>query len=292
MSERAPSPSNESDNDIGLAARAMSGEFSDGTEVIQDSNAEGEAEMGGEQQDNPDSAPETAEAAVDTASQQEVVPPNRTLERPEDILELTPEEERAKNLLHAMPNLHTAVRERANPRVNSAQEKLDAIRDKRDIALKKGLLLEYREGAKQRKSNRLEAAALRARPGSMRQRRLSRKLGKTNRKLRETSARIARIDSAHDMRDKHRENVERLRRREIQRRRDIIMAEKKVAVEKKNRRKVMNEMKETTNPAQKEWLKQEIAGWPSIGKFREGLLEEAMKNYKDPRRQSDYDLAA
>lgn len=133
----------------------------------------------------------------------------------------------------------------------------------------------------------------------MRHRRLSRKLAETNIKRDYLRNRAARIDSAADARANHYAKAVEFRAEELQLRRDMLKIEKKVALEKKNRRQITKEMKDTTDKAQRQWLKSEINSWPSIGQFRQGLLDRATQDFRErqakrqeTRIRSDYELAA
>lgn len=206
-------------------------------------------------------------------------------ERPGDLqesnlLDLSAEEQETKLRLEGLKETRISIHEAAIPSINNLDGHLDKARDVRNKVAKKAFMLERRESAKQRKSARLEAKLEKATPGTAKYRRLSRKYGMVNIGLKDIQKSISRLDSAPDTRAKERAKVIGLREKEIQLRHDMLKIEKKVAVEKKARRKLKEELKETSNTEQKEWLKEEIQSWPSIGKFREGLIKEAMRKYK------------
>lgn len=272
----APAPSPESSDEIGGAARAMAGEFSE----VPAESADTESESGAAARDLMDglnAAIGDERATTTTAPEPRK---DRTLERPKDILELSPEEEVTKARLEKITEKRIEIRDRVTPRINRLSERTDKARDFRDKATKKATLLEYREGAQQRKSTRLEARLEKAREGSGKYRRIQKKYGKTNRKLGEVQTRIGILDRAPETRERQRTREEELRRKEIQLRRDMLQIEKKVALEKKNRRKISKEMNKAKNGQQREWLKQELTSLPKIGAFREDLLKEATSRYK------------
>lgn len=204
-------------------------------------------------------------------------------------LELTPEEEAISLRFESLSNLRSRINEQhIIPSLNKIGRKLDRGRDAKDSLEKKVFLLHYREGARQRKEARLETKLAKMNPNSMRYRRLDRKIGKNHRKLRTVQQNINRLNSQIDGRENTRERINNARNVEAKVRREMLIVAKKVAHEKRERRKIKNELKSTTNTAQREVLKAEFAmrSKKTIGKFREELVEKVLKNAENERRSS------
>lgn len=210
-----------------------------------------------------------------------------------DILKLSPEEQKTKTKFEKLKELQISVQKGVVPRINSLEPKINTARGERDKFTKKALMLERREGSKQKKSARLEEKLELATPGSRRHRRLMYKYGKTNRKLGELQSHIGRLDGAADTRTREHERKKLLREKQISLRRDMLKIDKKVALAKKERRRLTKEMKSASSESQRAKLGEELSR-NNISRLRQNLLDEAMRHYKkiDDVKKDDYELAA
>ena len=243
--------------------------------------------------------PQAAEQAAEDASIEQHArsiedAANKPPATPEiDVLALTPQEQSTKARLETVKEARTTIREAMTPAINKIEARMNTVGNKRDVVTKKAFMLEYREAAGQRKTARLSAKLDKATPGTAKYRRLSRKYGMANIRLRGVRTNISRLDKASTLRTSEHDRKQELRQKEIQLRRNMLKIEKKVAYEKKNRRKARDELSRTSNEIRHKQLKSKIDSWQSIGTFRQELIDVAMQQYKQPLAQKeDYDLTA
>lgn len=229
--------------------------------------------------DAPGTAPEQTAIGTDADNLENAL---NTDNAEADILELTPEEQGTKTRFEKLKELQITIRENATPRINSLEAKMNTVQNKRDTFAKKALMLEYREKSRHEKAVRLGVAlkkAEKAAPGSRRHNRLLRKYGKTNRKLGEIRSHIGRLDGAAGIRADGLEHKISLREKQITLHRDMLKIDKKVALAKKERRRLVKKMEDTSSESERGQLKQELAR-QNIGKLRQKLLNEAMRRYE------------
>lgn len=243
--------------------------------------------------DTVDPAPEFSEADIKKDAASLVDKLNPAQDTPENPLSMNPEEQQTKARFENITKLRIGIRDAITPAINNLESSTDYARSKGDMLAKKAFLLEYREGARQRKVTRLQSELARATVGTRRHRKLLYKYGKTNRKLGEIQRNISRLDSGAENRAAEHSNNDMLRAKEVQLRNDMLKVEKKVAYEKKERRKMKNELQSTADESRKEELRATIAAWPNIGAFRQKLLNEALKRYSSQPdgKKDDYALA-
>lgn len=226
--------------------------------------------------DAPGTAPEQTAIGTDADNLENAL---NTDNAEADILELTPEEQGTKTRFEKLKELQITIRENATPRINSLEAKMNTVQNKRDTLAKKALMLEYREKSRHEKAVRLGVALKKATPGSRRHNRLLRKYGKTNRKLGEIRSHVGRLDGATGIRASEHERKMSLREKQIALRRDMLRVDKKVALAKKERRRLMKRIEDTSNKSERDQLKQELTR-QNIGKLRQKLLNEAMRRYE------------
>lgn len=211
---------------------------------------------------------------------------NESFTRPNDDLELTPEELSVKVWMEDDKNSDNLINQKyIVPSLNSGGAVIDKLRDIKDISSRKALLLDYREAAMQQKSARMKIRLDGMNPNSMRYRRLNRKRGELNIKLGDIQGGIARRTSAIENRSSNRDFINNGREISADARHQLLIVAKKVAFEKKERRKLERKIKNATNDYEREELKMKLAqrNKDSISKFRAELLKKVMKNANDNR---------
>lgn len=199
----------------------------------------------------------------------------------EPRLDMTPEEAETHIFFEIENRLRNLVREHyINPGTHAVGEKLDSLRNTKDTAIKKALMLDYREGVKQDKVAQLEAQLEGMNPNTMRYRRLSKKLGKTAIKLGDLRTAIGIRSGAIENRAMHRDRIKEGRERHAYIKRELLLVAKKVGYEKKVRREMKEKVNTEQHPGHKEQLRAEYNSRvsQSIGKFREGLVREVLQN--------------
>lgn len=167
------------------------------------------------------------------------------------------------------------------PRTRKVRENLDKVKTVGDKAEQKILLLNQREAARQRKTARLEAKLAATPKGTIRYRRLERKLAKKHIGLNNMRDTQAWLNGRIGGREGQRSDIEKAKQEVIRAKQEMLIVAKKVALEKKRRRTIESEVKSTKNEIRKEELKFEIKSWDTIGQFRRKLMDELTKEMRE-----------
>ncbi len=227
--------------------------------------------------------------AKEEAREQAVSTPDANAEK---LIE-EPSERMAKEKLGPLIGLRIAVNESMIEEMNKPGKLIDRVLDAKDITRRKATFMNQRQNRLEKKvaklGSRERAEAMKHPEGSRKAKRLAYKNLYVKHRLKSVTGANERItanlaDRSTDTisgNSKKRERMEAERAAEIQRQKQVFIANKVITKEKKRRRGAERELRSSHNIARREAVREEIKTWEPIDQVREKLMETIDKNFQD-----------
>ncbi|USN96566.1 MAG: hypothetical protein H6797_05920 [Candidatus Nomurabacteria bacterium] len=214
----------------------------------------------------------------------EVTNPEQNVNSIEEVVDKpanTPEEVDASKTLHSSSELKEVARKETEDRLDLRDKAMNT----KDRVMKKALMYDQRDSARQWKVVRLEAKLENSRarnPNSNRTRQLERKLNWQRMMLGNIRKKSGAIDSRMDNRGDRRKNIENAKENAKALRKKLQEAAKETEKERRRRWQVRKEAFTSKSETRKKQLRAEMRSWDknTLAKFYQEKVNESVKRYE------------